>query len=441
MTATDLVPEAMDLALQIVGHPFPRLSRVSSAGGVAPPAMRSYVARLAAPEVTSYAYFLTDVTVTDSGEIRLIEANGSNAALSSAGLGRDDDRAEHMAKSFMARGMGDEPAIAVLSHQEGFIHISEFVLRARGFAQRLQSAGRRVSLRHCDHPLGDEAITVICGPIGAVARQVTRSGRDLAFRGRRIAFASNTNLLPELVRLGTVEREGHGYGIDDRIFHEGRATPIVHDKGIQQELAMGTGIAPLLWREAYTPAEWLDVARWFRERRLVAVAKMHAGSGGCGIEVLTPDMTDEQALAVLDRIRAAARRKHGHDADSTVFPVRAFEFAKARPYELRGKSHLWDLRLQVLVSPGEVEVRPCVVRLAPAPFDDSYSWDSVVSNLTGRDGGRALQFMRVPGAERRSRPCTVLDGLGLTEADLHRVMIACGRWGAAAAAWGQSRPG
>ena len=86
----------------------------------------------------------------------------------------------------------------------------------------------------------------------------------------------------------------------------------------------------------------------------------------------------------------AACEKYGANAKSTMYPVRFFEFAKAKEVMIDGNGHLWDLRMEVLVRPGSVEVRPCVVRACPLPFDGSYSRQSVVSNLSGRVDAKML---------------------------------------------------
>ncbi|MEA1151653.1 hypothetical protein U8Y08_27570, partial [Klebsiella pneumoniae] len=83
-----------------------------------------YRASFPAPDVSGFSFFLIDVTVEADGAIRLIEANTSNAALSSTGAG-DDDRAEHMARAFEARVAKGASVVAILAFQPGFIHLPE----------------------------------------------------------------------------------------------------------------------------------------------------------------------------------------------------------------------------------------------------------------------------------------------------------------------------
>jgi hypothetical protein len=438
MHNTDFGTIAAELGLRVAGHLFPSLSQIGSTGGMPPAPTRDFRLRYHAPDITKPSFFLIDVTVTDKGVIHLIEVNGSNAALSSSVRGEDHDRARHMAFCFNLKPRPATPVVALLGHQPGFIHIAEFYRRAGTFA-RVLSNDHAVALRGADEILGGEDVSIVCGPIAELAPLITCEAGFLLFRGRPVTFASNPNVLPELVRLGVIDRDGMTYGVRDDIFHEGDCTPLVHDKGIQQALAEGTAIAPLAWREAHDVETWMDATRWFREQGLVCVAKMNSGSGGAGIQVIAPTMGDLECKAALDQILAGARDKHGPDADATVFPVRLFQFAMASPYMLHGKPHLWDLRLQCLVSPGRVDVRPCVVRLCPAPFDGSYSWDSCVSNLTGRDATRAMAFLRAPGGDRRSVPTSVLAGMGMDERAMETVMQGCAEWSVAAARWAAHR--
>ena len=396
----DLIPiTAMELALKAAGHRFPRLTQLGGTpNGSANTINDRLHLRLDAPEVTHPAFFLLDVTMTENQKIHLIEANGSNAALSSSAPGWDADRerADHMALSFRMKPKPSGPVVAILSHPENLVHVPEFYCRAETFGQRLSEHGQ-IRLRASEEKLGGEDVTVVCGEISKIAPLIEVRNRVMFYRNRPVVFATNPNLLPELVRLGKIGREGSGYKVDDACFHEGPCTPIVHDKGLQQTLAEGTEITPLVCREVYNREGWLEAIGWFRNEQMACVAKMNSGSGGAGIDIVTPDMSEEECVATLDSISDSSRKKYGSKADTTAFPVRIFEFAQARPYVIDGKPHLWDLRLQCLVSPGQVDIRPCVVRLCPEPFDGSFSWNSCVSNLTGRDPCRAMQYMKSPG--------------------------------------------
>jgi hypothetical protein len=429
---------AAEFVLKTAGVPFPRLSRLGTPVGNGPPT-KVYHARFPAPEIGGFSFFLVDVTVEEDGTLRLIEANTSNAALSSCGAG-DDDRARHMAQAFERRVPPGVSVVALLAFQPGFIHLPEWFSRAAAFAQHL-SQHRSVGLRAWDEKPGREDVAVICGAIPELAALIEVRDRKFFVHGREVVFMTNPNALAELVRLRKIARQGTGYACDLSVFHEGAAAALAHDKGRQQDLAQGTSIKSLAWRDAPNFECALDALDWFADRGMVAMAKMNAGSGGAGVQPFTPDLSRGTRAQRLDKLVQSARDKHGPEADETLYPIRIFEFAKARPYPLHGHQHLWDLRVQALVSPGHIDARACVVRLCPAPFDGSYSWDSVVSNLTGRDPARAMRYMRAPGAQRRSMPGTVLQGLGLTEDDMQRVLEGCAQWAAAAWCWSNDPSG
>ena len=430
----DFTASATELALKAVGHRFPRLTRIAEANGAG---TRCQSVRFDMPAVNGFSYFLLDVTRTEEGRIHLIEANGSNAALSSSVAGRDDRRSRHMYATYRTKKKPRGQVVCLLTHQKALMHFAEFYLRAGLFAQ-LIDCDQAVELRDASEDLGDEEVSVVVGAITDIAPQVQRVGDSLFYRGRVVGFACNPNILPELVRRGTVDSTSGIYNIDDTIFHEGHCTPVIHDKGLQQELAEDTKIIPLRWAEGHDLASCLRVIETFRSEGLVVVGKMNAGSGGAGIQIFTPEMSMVQCSETLNRLANSATEKHGSAAHQTLFPVRFFEFAKSAGYSVYGKPHLWDLRLQCLVQPGFVEVAPCVIRLCPEPFDGSYRWDTVVSNLSGRDPERARRFLRSPFARRRSQPGTVLEAIGMTDDDLSQMMEGCAQWCAAAWEWGAS---
>lgn len=446
MPTRDFTGIALELALRTAGHLAPRLSHVGAAlgreeGDLArielDPPVAAHI-RFDAPSIDGYSFFLLDCTRTDDGEFRLIEANGSNAALTSSVLGRDDRRSHHMALAFNSMRKPPGAVVALLTHQQGFLHIAEFFGRAAIFAEHLTEM-HKVRLCNIHEALGEEDVSVVCGSIAEVAPLVERRGRALYYQSRPVRFGANPNLLPELVRLGVVDCVDGIHNIDDTIFHEGPCTPIVHDKGLQQDLAAGTQIRPLRWNLAHNREEALTAISAFRRAGEVAVGKMNAGSGGAGIEFFTPDMSDAACADRLDQLIGTAREKYGAKAERTLFPVRFFEFAQSTPYELNGQPHLWDMRLQCLVSPGYVEVTPCIIRLCPGPFDGAFAWDSVVSNLTGRDPMASARYLRSPAAHRRSQPTTVLEAIGVDEENLQRLMMGCAQWCEAAWLWSKAQ--
>lgn len=413
MTTSESATIAAELALRVAGRAFPRLSTFGAT------ARTEDAYYLPATDVLEPSFYLLDVTVSD-GRVHLIEANGSNGALSSTAAMGDRLRAEHMAFAFHAKSRPAGSVVAVLCYQEGFLHLPEFFSRADRFRACLGRTCNAV-LRGWDEALGDEDVSVVCGSTAEMASQIRRLDRGLSYRDRPIVFAANPNLLPELVRQGVIASDNDGYNIDHSIYHEGRGATLVHDKAAQQDTACGSEISPLAWRLVHRKADWLTAVRWFRERNLVCVAKMHAGSGGSGIELLTPSMSDDETLLKLDQLLASARTKYGANAEETAYPVALFEFAKADPFLVNGQPHLWDLRVMTLVYPPGVYAYPCVVRLCPAPFDGSWSRDTWLSNLSGRNGDDAIRFMRSPAH------------LTFGDTGLRRILKGCAEWSANAA--------
>jgi hypothetical protein len=421
----------MELGLLQTSHASPRLTRFAAANA-------GRGTRLSVPsDVPGHSFFLLDITLTRDGRLLLIEANGSNAALSTALEGTDDRRAFHAFHAYMAKPRIAEPLSVVLAHQPGFLHIAEFYGRARLVADRIADTCS-AAVRGADEELGDEAIAVVCDAIPRLAGHIVEEDGVLKFRGRRIALLANPNLLPELARLGKIQRQGNWYALDTSFCHEGPCAPLVHDKGAQQDVCVGTGFTSLVWREAYNAAECFDCVKWFQANGMVAVGKMNAGSGGAGIEFFTTDASDDEIRHRLDALFTSVFQKHGaNEASTTMFPIRFFEFGQSTSYDMYGKGHLWDLRVQCLVYPGHIEVTPCIIRLCPQPFDGTYARGSVVSNLTGRvDRATLGRYMRAPFAMRRSQPGSVMEALGISEAKLQEILHGCARW--CESAWNHS---
>lgn len=427
---------ALELALLAAGHRFPRLSQVGSAwahetGSIPtkveldPPAEKPVRIDI---QCDDYSFFLLDLTLCVDGTFRLIEANGSNAALSSSILGKDDRRARHMFLTYKSKVKPRGQVAVVLGYQESLIHIAEFFARAGIFAERV-AEHQSTRLCNVDESLGEEDVVVVCDKISQLADHIVADNGRLLFNGRPIVFGCNPNLLPELVRKGTIRRNSDHYSVDASIYQEGICTPLVHDKGTQQDICAGTGIKPLYYDTASNREECLSVLSAFRERKMVAVGKMNAGSGGAGIEFFDPTLSKEVCEERLDALFSSATNKHGNGVATTIFPIRFFEFAEATPYDLYGKGHLWDMRFQCAVYPGYVEITPCVIRLCSEPFEQGrYTRASVVSNLTGRDPETMGRYMRSPAAQRRSQPRSVLDALGLHKQRLDELILSCARW-------------
>jgi hypothetical protein len=432
---------AMELALLAAGHRFPRLSQVGAAwgddtGGPTAVEVNPPVEAPVSSDIVSdgFSFFILDVTLTHQGKIVLIEANGSNAALTSSVLGKDDKRARHMYNSYLNKKKLKGSVVALLPYQKGLLHVAEFFGRAGLFAEFV-SAEFLTRLCNTEENLGSETLSVVCGEIADIAKDCSRNGNELLYKNRPVVFATNPNLLPELARGGVIRTtDGVHYNMPTPFFHEGRCTRVVHDRALQQDLAEGTNITPLSYEVANTLADCLPAVRRLHKKGHVAVGKMNAGSGGAGIEFFPPELSDDEITTNLGTIVNSATTKYGAAAMLTMFPMRFFEFARSTDYELYGAGHIWDLRLQCLISPGRVEITPCVIRICSEPFDGrTYSRESVVSNLTGRDPATLGRFMRSPAAHRRSQPSTVLESIGIEEEIMKRILDGCAQW--CEAAW------
>lgn len=335
----------------------------------------------------AYSFFMLDVTLCEDNHWRLIEANGSNAALSSTAVNGDNARAKHLTEIFLSKVAPEKKCVVLFVHQFRFIHLGEFFCRAARFAEYV-SEHRSVSLRNVDEEIGSELVTVIAGEISEVAKQITCVGAEMFYKGVPVALASNPNLLPELQRNNSLN--GAARIIKTEIFHEQNCTMLIHDKAMQQTVCNGSGILPLHCEDAFSLQDCIGIIERAAQNKQVVVAKMNAGSGGTGIEFFTPWMSQQEAKEKLLSMEKSVCEKYGANAKATMYPVRFFEFAKAKEVLIDGNGHLWDLRMEVLVRPGSVEIRPCVVRACPVPFDGSYSRQSVVSNLSGRVDAKML---------------------------------------------------
>lgn len=328
-----------------------------------------------------YSFFLLDLALCEDSHWRLIEANGSNAALSSTSVNGDEARVKHLTEIFFSKKVSERKCVVIFVHQKHFIHLGEFFCRAARFAEYI-SESSSVALRSVDEGIGTELVTVIAGEISEVAKQITCVGEEMLYKGVPVVLASNPNLLPELRRNRMLN--GAARKIETELFHEQNCTMLIHDKAMQQTVCNGSGILPLFCEDAFSLQDCIDVVERATQNQKVVVAKMNAGSGGTGIEFFTPWISKTEAEEKLIAMENAVCEKYGANAKSTMYPIRFFEFAKAKEIIIDGNGHLWDLRMEVLVRPGSVEIRPCVVRACPGPFDGSYSRQSVVSNLSGR---------------------------------------------------------
>jgi hypothetical protein len=322
-----------------------------------------------------YGYWLLDVTKTTDDRSVVIEANGSNGATSSIGAG-DRDRIDHMIASLQARGGAMHGDVAVLGHQDHFHHIPEFYSRGLRFAEHLQAEGLNVAALQPGEQLHSDAYNVVVGDLPALAAKLQVHGTRLWYQNRTVSFVANLNIIPAVKRAGYDPAQ-----LDLSVFHDGVLTPIAHDKSLQQALCTGTPFASLWNREALTVEEAVTQALQVHESGRAAVVKPHGTSGGVGVRII-PVRSDAEAV-IADLVKETQSR-YGPGTEYTLLPLRVFEFAEAVHLPCDDGGHLWDLRVEVIASPGQLTARPVMVRICPAPFTPDLRSEAVISNLTGR---------------------------------------------------------
>lgn len=409
----DIGTIAMQLALRAAGQTFQPTAELAN------PQIASQRSMSVMIDNDVYSFALLDITKTADGKYHLIECNGSNGALTSTVLGNDMPRARHMYDTLKSKTSLQEKSAILMAYQPDFLLTPEFFRRAQLFTEIL-AAECVANLRFYDEEFEDEHVAVVCGPIPSLAEHIRRQGERLTYRGRLITFATNPNILVELLRHGILSCANGNYDIDTNFFHEGCLVPIVHDKSRQQEIAFGTGITPLRWDQGWDLEQCVAIIKCFHEQGMVAVGKMNAGSGGAGIEVFPPS-SEDQIRSCLQRLITSAARKYGSAVGSTLFPIRFFEFARSTDYIVDGQAHLWDMRVMALIHPDRTDVTPCAIRLCPEPFDEStYKRDGVISNRTGR--APSLKFMRSALDE------AALMGCSISDKELVEMLESCVRW-------------
>lgn len=348
-------------------------------------AAKGYPREYPAEVLDDYGIVFLDVVI-EAGTGRLLchEVNGPNAVGSDALTGESSARAvgeARQAARAYGRGLGGRVAtLHAHQHRRFFRTGGEFFPRVADFADALAGLlpGKSVRLRGAEEPHGAEDVAVVLGDVPSVASHVEVDARGrISCRGRPVIFAGNPNLLTELVRTRKARPD-----TDLRPFHAWRFVRLVHEKGRQQDLLKGTGIEPLRHFEAPTREEALRKTRAHLAHGPV-VLKPNGGSGGTGVHVVVPAMTDEEIRARIDSVLSDCAAKYGENSEATAFPIRGFEFVRSTGYDGR----LWDLRIAVLFEPGRARVFPVSMRLAPDPFDERtfhLDRDQWISNVSGR---------------------------------------------------------
>ena len=333
---------------------------------------------------TGWAYWLLDVAVAEDDALVLLEANGSNAAGNTIVDG-GKARIRHIV-SKITEGGSDQllGTVAVLPHGKRFHHIPEFFARALQLIAALHEKDIAAQLIYPGASPRDDCVNVVVGDLPALAGNLY-CDREIKYHGAPISFIQNGNILPELERQA---RCADHKSLDLTVFHEGYGVLIANNKGEQQDLCVDTGFSPLAWDEAHSENEFVTkVEQMLQAYSLVAI-KPNVGSQGIGVEFVG---RGEFVVAKIHAQMAALRKSYGSNAALTAYPLRVFEWVKARPIshptsDSEGE-YLWDLRVEVLVSPGEIHAIPLIARVCPAAYRADHPYDpaAIKSNLSGRE--------------------------------------------------------
>lgn len=365
-------------------------------------------------ETGKYAYFLVDVVLDASAErrIRLIEANGSNAAGSSAHDG-DLPRVDHMVATMLGRSVPGK--VAIIAHQGGTPCVGEIAIRAAYFGNELaKRTGESVDIVQAGKPANKDGYTVVRGSIEELQDHLDVENGVLLYLGEPVSFVSNGNVIPALQRLG---KELPNL----EVIHEGRAVEITLDKAAQQRFCEAAGMAELKTFEANTIVAAVDFVVAHPE--LAFFVKIKGGSGAAGVVGLPPGVSAESASALIAAGLAKAEMKYSSLA--SAFPLTIVEDAETALLQLGDAEYRWDGRVEVMVYPDRIVACPLSVRRCAVPFDGSFLPETVVVNLTGTADGneRVMPFIDVMSA-LGDDPAFLLD----------RISTACAKWAAAAVA-------
>jgi len=404
-------------------------------GNPALAAAKGYPRAYPAEIIDDWGIVFLDLALDRHGELTCHEVNGPNAVGSDALTGDSIARARNEAAQAVRRahdlglltdGKLRRPVVTVHAHQHWafFRTGGEFFPRVADFAEALERMlpGQRVVVREAGDPLADEHVSVMFGEVPRIAAALDLGRRDhFDFHGRPVIFAGNPNLLPELVRLGKIHAHYSAeLGPGMRVFPAWRLTPIIHDKALQQRLLRGTGIRPQRHFEATTLADAIAKTRGALEHHAV-VLKPNGTSGGAGVHVIVPGMSDEQIRARIDALMSDCRNKYGANVEQMIWPLRGFEFIPSTGYPMPDGGHLWDLRIAVQFEPGRAFAYPVSIRFAPKPFDAASfhdDRDQWISNVSGRQSTHLKSGM----------DDEVLAAVGLTPARIEAALNASVTW-------------
>ena len=411
---------SMRLAEQALENDGRQITRMSTVGRPSQPA------RFIRPTtVDGYAYCAIDAIMDVHGQPRIIEVNGSNAGASSLGDPEGDRRrAEHQIKAALPRILSETHGAILVCFAESTLILPEIKARA-DMLHKLVSHHHECQFGNSEiHP--SSPFVVACDSVKSIAAHITRVDGRFHYRGYPVLSVGNVNLLPELVRKGVVKRHGADYDVDYDVFHDGFLAPLMHDKSEQQILAKGTGFAPIRHFDAMAVDEVVASVQSLQQDGSPAVIKPNATSGGAGIHFFGLDSTDAEIRKKLNQQVQEVMAKYGPEAEKSMWPIRVFEFAQSTGYPVGNGRHLWDMRISCLITPGEVEMTVCGMRLCREPFvRGKYDRASACSNTTGR--APSTDYLRAPLAESGG-PTELLKSAGVDDQSFERILDACTAW-------------
>ncbi len=436
---------ANELSLIVAGHKFPRLSQVGAGWTIETNGPR--ISRLWQPQEQYFikqtkternSFYLLDFLLGDSDKkFRLIEANGSNAALSSACSGVDTMRSQHIYRTVTERGIGDGNGVLLFAFQKNFLHIAEFHLRVAAVCDLLSADGYNVRFANASENIEpNDEIDCIADNIENICNHIDARNGKLYYRGKVVIFATNGNILPEFIRHDKLYlNDGEYYckldntKLDLSFFHEGKGVLLTHDRQKQQDIVKQLNNPNFLPIDYVSFFSYDDLMRNFKTRikkDTKYIIKMNAGSGGAGMAIVDGNSNIKD---IYQDMLKKLKEKYGADVEKSIFPFVAFEFVESTRYSMKDGGHRWDLRVECLVSHKSVTIKPCVLRICQAPVDncDMYRWESTIANLTGRiDPQNSLRYMRYPFNKRKSDDSiTVLDSIQINDALLDALINFC----------------
>jgi hypothetical protein len=342
------------------------------------------------PGLPRHAFLLADVVLDVDGQVRLVEANGSNAAGGSV-YARDLPRVDHEVATMRARDITMLPdAVLITPESPDSRSLPEIRVRAALRATRVaEEYGVPVTVARAGQTL-PSGVVALWGPIPEIADRLGLDAAGLTYDGRPVVFVNNVNVLVELARrldrtIEDVLAATTSGGRPDPV-HDGADMALLSlDKIRQQQMLDGVeGARPVavgtLSRDLDdVVASALETAATFGG----SIIKPMAASGGTGVIPVDPTTTAAEVRAALDEAAAKLQAKYGDGWQNTC-PFSVFEFIDIQPADTGRGHHRWDLRLQVLATPDRTIVTPLSARLCPEPIGPVINRATGVNNMTGR---------------------------------------------------------